>query len=314
MYLRFLIAGALTASSIALFAPAARSQATADITNAITEQDQIANVVRQRSTPGPMLGSEGNEIDGEAGIYVLRVNDIFYLSAESSLGWSENPLRTADDAGDSFYASLAATAGVQTKIAGLVDAGASITVSGLQYDESFAPSSRNVNASANVGYQVKSLPIYIGVVGFGGQNFDEDFDNGTAFYGASASVSYALALGQRTLVQPALVVTRQLSERDENDSTSVTAALTATHVLTPRINLTGSVRVSQSYFDNFFEDVTFVEREDTQYGVSVGATYRLNDAIGFSASVGYDKRTSDFFLSEYESVEPAIAISGRIRF
>lgn len=302
------------AAFAALFAANAHAQAVPDINDSITEGSQIDDIIRQQDRIGSQLGQDSNEIDGEAGIFVLRANEIFYVGGSYGIGYSENPQRTVDGDGDSFLVNLAATAGVQTRIAEAVDFGISATVGGTEYNENFAPSSRSISGAITAGTQVGQSPVYLGFTAFGGFNYDDSFNNGTGFYGGSASVSAGFALGPRTAIRPSISGTRQWSDISENDSTSVTGGVSVTHAVATNFSIGASTRVTHTWFDNFFEDVTFVKRKDWQYGGGINATYRVNDNILLGAAAGYEKRDSTFFVSEYESFEASLTFSARLRF
>lgn len=293
---------------------AAHAQAVPDIEGSITQGSQIDDIIRDQDQLGGQLSIGGNEIDGEAGIYVLTVNDIFFVGASAGVGYSSNPLRTIDDVGGSFSAEFAASAGVQTRLAESVDFGARVNVSGIEYSEQFAPSSRSASGVLNIGTAIAGTPLYVGITGFGGYNYDGSFEKGIAFYGASASLSAGFPLGQKTLLRPGLGVTRQWSETEENNSTSAAVSAEVIHAIAPRVTLSASARISRVWYDDFFEDVTFVERRDWQYGAGISGNYRISNALKVGVSVGYEKRDSTFFLSEYESFEASLLLSARLKF
>jgi hypothetical protein len=84
--------------------------------------------------------------------------------------------------------------------------------------------------------------------------------------------------------------------------------------ITPK--LTGSLRgvVSGRLFDDFYEDVTFVERQDTQYQLGGSLSYRLSKFATLSASASYEKQDSKFFLSQYTASDAAFGLSMRVQF
>ena len=310
-YVTFALVSALATTMFAT-APA-RAQGLPDVQDAIVEGSQVDAAIATGTREG-IARVDDTEIDGEAGIYVLRKNDIFYVGGVTGLSYSENPSRTSDDLGDSFAAEFAAVAGVQTRIDQKYDLGASVTVSGIEYFEDFAPSSRNTIGTVTIGTPLSNTPLYVSASAFGGYNFDNDFENGTGFYGGSASLSAAFLLGPRTILNPGVGFTRQWSGIDENDSTSLGASASITHQLDPRASLRAEVGVRKTWYDNFYEDVTFVERRDTQYSGAVSASYRLDRTYVLNATVGYEKRDSTLFLSEYESFEAGLQLSIRASF
>jgi hypothetical protein len=210
--------------------------------------------------------------------------------------------------------TAAASTGVQTRLGQALDFGLAVSVSGTQYDKDFAPSSRTISGALNLGTEIAGTPLYVGVNGFAGRNFDDDFKNGSGFYGGSAFVAAALPLGKRTVLRPNVSVGRQWSGIEENNSWHVTASFDLRHAASERVTLGLSGRVTRTWFDDFFEDVTFVERKDWTYGGNANVTYRATSWLTLSAAGGYAKRDSKFFLSSYEGFEAQATISATARF
>ncbi len=285
-----------------------------DIQEAINRGAQIDDAVRQQQELRPESDAKDVSIDGEAGIYVLKVNEIFYVGAAAGAGWSENPLRTSDNVGDSTFFSAAFTGGVQTRIDQSFDAGLSVTVSGTQYDKNFAPSSRTVTIAANTGTQIGETPFYAGLYGYGGFNFDDNFEQSSGFYGATAAVSAGFMVASRTVVRPSLSLGRQLNQIDENDSWSTVASLDLTHIINDELTLGASARVTRTWFDDFFEDVTFVKRKDWSYKAIASMHYRPLDWLTVSATVGYERVDSTFYVSEYAGWDTQLTMSAMKRF
>jgi len=298
----------------ALLPVAAQAQVGPDIERAIIQGNQIDQALQQGPAREAVRDGDGQAIDGEAGIYVLKVNEIFFIGGSAGLGYSSNPVRTADRLGDSFSFQAAATAGMRTKLGGRVDLGVNATVSGVEFFEGFAPSARNASSSVSLGTAIKGTPLYVSIAGFGGFNFDKSFGNGVAFYGGSATLSSGFGIGKRTVVQPSLGLTRQWSGISENNSTSLGAGLNIVHALSERVSVQGDVRVSRVWFDNFYEDVTLTRRRDWSYGVGLTTNYRLSPVANISLGAAYDKRDSSFFLSVYDNFDAALVLSGSIRF
>ena len=122
------LAGLLAVSAI--HDPAA-AQAVPDIQDAISRGNSIDDALREqrRTSLQPSAEDEG-EIDGEAGVYVLTVNDIFFVGASVGSGWEENPVRTIDDVGNSVFATAAVSAGIQTKLGDTIVPGQHVMDSG----------------------------------------------------------------------------------------------------------------------------------------------------------------------------------------
>lgn len=292
----------------------AYGQAVPDIQGSITQGSQIDELIRDQDRIGPRRGQDSNEIDGEAGIFVLTVNDIFYVGALVGLGYSANPLRTSDDVGGSFSTDMSATAGVQTRLGDVVDFGVSTTLSGTEYFKGFAPSSRSVNGSISAGTKLKGTPLYIGMNVFGGFNYDGKFKDGTSFFGASASLSAGFLLGSKTFIRPGISFTKQWNGIGENNNNSVALSVNITRAVTSRLNVGLSGRIGRVWFNDFYEDVTFVKRTDWQYATGLSANYVVSENFTLSVSAGYEKRDSTFFLSSYDSFETSLLFSSRLRF
>lgn len=305
----------LPALALAALPATLAAQGLPDIQDAINRGTSIDEALREqaRTSEGPTDGDTG-EIDGEAGVYVLTVNEIFYVGASAGTGWEENPLRTVDDTGDSIFANGALTAGIQTVFGGSFDAGLSATVSGIDYEKSFAPSSRTITGAANFGRRIGGTPLYVGISAFGGFSYDESFENPTSFYGGSAALSAGFPLGQRGLLRTSVNGGRQMGEIAENNSWNASTSADISYLVTPELTVGASARLTRVWYDNFFEDVTFVERKDWQYGGGVNANYSLNDWLSVSANFGYEERDSAFFLSNYNGLSASLAITGRKRF
>lgn len=313
--MRLALTAQLAAAAFAtLLASPAYAQSLPDIRESITQGGQIDDIIREQQNRSNKKAGEGEVIDGEAGVFVLQKNGIFFVGGGLSAGYESNPLRTVDDVGGSFLTSLAFTTGVQTVVAGRFDVGFSVNASGVEYDKNFASSSRSFHSGLSLGTQIGGSPIYASVQAFGGWNFDQAFSQGVAFYGASGALSAGIPLGRKTLLRPGIGVTRQWSQVSENNSISTAASLDIVHALTPRLTLAASGKVSRIWFDDFYEDATFVARKDWQYGGGMSLTYRLNDKVGLGLTGSYEKRSSSFFLAAYDGFDTSASLSLRVRF
>lgn len=293
----------------------ASAQVLPDIQDAINRGSGIDTALEeQRRTTVQRSAEDEGAIDGEAGVYVLTINEIFYVGASAGVGWSENPVRTVDDLGDSVYGNAALSAGVQTRLGETFDGGISATVSGIEYDEPFAPSSRSVTASTNIGMPIGDTPLYISVNAFGGFNYDKDFENGTGFYGANLALSAGIPVGKSTVLRGSVNAGRQEGEIEENNAWNANASFDLTHYVSQDISIGAGAAVSRVWFDDFYEDVTFVPRRDWQYGGNVNASWQATDWLSVNTSAGYQQRESAFFLSDYDGFDASITVAARKRF
>ncbi|RYZ14780.1 MAG: hypothetical protein EON61_02355 [Alphaproteobacteria bacterium] len=254
-----------------------------------------------------------NEIDGEAGIYILTVNEIFFVSGGGGFGHTSNPTRTANDAGGDWYGEFAASAGIATRLGGVADFGAAINVDGRDFIDADIASSRSVSANASIGATLWG-PVYGSLTTFGGYAFDDGFGGRTGFYGVAANVSAAFRITDNLLLRPGVGLTRQWSETSENDSLSATASVDAAYVLSPQWLLSGRLSVTERKYDDFYEDVTFVEREDTIVGVSASLVWRPVDRLALAASVAYEDQESSLFLSAFDALDTGLSLSAKYTF
>ncbi len=57
----------------------------------------------------------------------------------------------------------------------------------------------------------------------------------------------------------------------------------ALYAISPKWFLSGRVSICERTYDDFYEDVTFVEREDTSVGVSASLVWRPSRSITLAA-------------------------------
>lgn len=298
---------------VAAAAGPAHGQAVPPIEDSVTRGAQIEEAVRRAERPGDPEAAGDQAIDGEAGVYVLKKEKIFYVAASAGIGYSSNPLRTSDDVGGSGSVDGSLGAGLRTRLAGALDFAVAVNVEGTRYFEKFAPSNHVVSGNVSLGAAIPGTPLYAGAAAFGGWNFDEDFRGPVSFHGASAHLSASLPVAPKVVVQPAIVATRLWTEVKENDTKTVSGRLSITAFSGP-MAATVSGSASRIWFDNFYEDVTFVERNDWQYDASASLSYRLAPNLTLNASVRFTERDSPFFLASYRSIENGLSIGAVWRF
>jgi hypothetical protein len=302
------------AALLALAAPAAGfAQAVPDLGEQVTQSEQLTRDIEQATLGRDRDPDAGQEVDGESGIYVLTVNRIFQLSASAGTGWTDNPERTADDLGSSAFGDFALSAGIATRLGGKVDFGLFANAAGREFYESGRPSSRSTSATVSVGVPVVG-PVYASAIGFGGFSFDSDFENPTGFYGASGSLSATMRIADRLAVRPSIGATRQWSEIAENDSSQVAAAVDVLFAITPEVSASVRGTVYRRWYDDFYEDVTFVARRDTNVGIAASLAWRPTDGVAVVATLAWEDQDSRFFLADYQVFEGVAGLSLRLRF
>lgn len=297
-----------------IVAPCAAAQVSPPLEDVVI-QGEILN----RSV-GEAIGKQGgsgqadsDEVAGEAGIYVLTVNEIFFVSGSAGLGFTSNPTRTASDAGEDYFGEFNARLGVATRLGGAVDFTAAASIDGRDFFDNDLASSRSVSTTASLGATLWG-PLYGSITAFGGYSFDDSFSNETGFYGLAGNLSATFQLAPALLVRPGIGVTGQWSDVSENDSKTVTASIDAIYALSAQWTAAARLSGSLRDYDDFYEDVTFVKREDDSAGVSASLQWRPQPNTTLAASLLYEKQNSTFYLSEFEAFEAGVNLAFRHSF
>lgn len=292
----------------------AGAQTTGDLESAVTQGAQYDEAQRQSDRLTTRY-SQDAMLDGEPGVFIMKVNDIYSFGAAFGAGHSTNPGRALDvNTQESAYASLALTAGVNTQIAGQIDAGANLVVSGTDYIDNPAIDNRNAIASTYAGKSVINDRIYLNATASYGVNADGDFENDTAFYGISGTASSVFKVADSVLLRPSLGISRQWSENEAQENTAASANVLAIWAPDEKWRLAGQAGYTKRNFDNFYEDVTFVEREDDVVTATLSVSRQMGPDVDATASVTYTTQDSAFFLSEYEAVDSGLNVRLTKRF
>lgn len=292
----------------------ALGQGLPDLAEGVTQSGQLRRAAEASIKAARPLVAEGETaLPGEAGVFLLRVNEIFFVAANGSLGYTDNPDRNADNVSGDEFTEASVTTGVSTRLGETVDFGLSANLGGREYFERDSASNRNLSGTVSAGVPLTG-PVYLGVVGYGGWNYDNDFDDAVGFYGAAATLSAAIPLGQRLVLRPAVTVNRQLSEESENESTTVSGGLEAFLQAAPGVTVSARVAMSRRWFDNFYEDVTYVERKEWTTTVAASVSWQPVEYLTIGALIGYEKQVSDFYLSSYDAYETAALVNFALHF
>ncbi len=290
------------------------AQTANDLEGAVTQGSQFEDAQLYLDKNRQQIET-ASTLKGEPGVFILRKVDIFSAGAAIGSGFSDNPGRTFDtNAEDSFYGSIALSAGVNTRIAGQYDAGINIVASGTEYDRGDAPSNRNLLTNAYVGRPILNGNLYISANASVGVNTDRKFNNGTMFYNTGLSGSTVRKLSDRIIVRPSVSVSRQWSGQSEQNNYAVTAATDVIWKPAQKWLVRGQVSYTHRIYDNFFEDVTFVERKDNLIRAGLSVSRQITDFADVSVSIDYTDQNSDFFLSAYNAFDVGASAKVTHRF
>ncbi len=281
------------------------AQTVNDIENAVTQGTQFDDA--QSLSNRHQQDLEGSVIEGEPGVFILRKIDIFSVGALVGGGYSSNPNRNFDTNGDgSFFASLAVTAGVNTRVASKYDVGVNFVLSSIEYERENAPSNRNVVGNAYIGKSFLENRLYLSASLSSGISMDGNFKQGTMFYRTSLSASSVFPLSKRLILRPGLSIARQWSGQKEHNNISGSISGELLWRFNPRWQASGLVSYTHRRYDDFFEDVTFVKRKDNLIRLSLSVARHITRSIDVSASVEYAHQGSKFFLSAYDTLDSGI--------
>ncbi|NHK28061.1 hypothetical protein FF098_009105 [Parvularcula flava] len=293
---------------------AASAQTINDLESAVTQGAQFEDAQRQADQFRRPSEDEAM-LDGEPGVFILRVNEIFHVGAAAGVGYSTNPGRTLDiNAEESGFSNFALNAGINTVIGGHVEAGVNLVVSGTDYFRNNEIDNKNAIASAYVGTSVLDDRVYVTAGANYGTSGDGNFSDTTDFSGVSASASTVFQMRENVLLQPTLTVSRQFSQNEAQENIAVTAAVRAVWAPTENWRVSGEVTYTDRTYDNFYEDVTFVEREDEVWSAGLSVSRAIAPDLQVTASIGYTEQTSAFFLSEYDAVDGGLNLRLSKRF
>lgn len=267
-------------------------------------EDALKSVQRQRGTD-----ADGAVIDGEGGVYLLERADIFSVGALASLGYDSNPLRQIDSNSSSFYGSTTLFAGIDTRVGNSVDVGFSVTANLNEFIDEQGPDGRSLVASVYASKAFWRERIIMSLSSFAGINTDGSFKNDASFYGFSLSASSLIPISQQLFIRPVVSINRQLSGISEQDTWALSARSDAIYQFNRRWRAGAYVNYSHRIFDNFFEDVTLVSRNDDLIQVGGSASYQLTPRANLTLATSYTKQFSTFFLSEFQAV--GIDLTGR---
>ncbi|MEM6834673.1 MAG: hypothetical protein AAGA36_07165 [Pseudomonadota bacterium] len=289
---------------------AAHAQTIGDVEGAITRGSQfdqaldLGQTQEQRSTVG-------DTIPGESGIFVLDVNEIFSLSALGGAGYSTNPSRTLDvGTEDSAYGSLGFTAGVNTVVASEFSAGLNLIASATEFEQRGAPDFKNLLLSGYVGQDVFDDFMFVSLGFSTGVNFNGEFGDATGFYGLSLGATKVIQLRKNLVTQINMTVRANWSDQSEQNNLALNPNAELIWVAGRKWRINANVSYVHSRYYDFFEDVTLTARNDNQIAVSTQAAYAIDRNMEATFGVGYTKRFSSFFLSEFEEID----LGANVRF
>lgn len=301
-------------SALVISAGSAHAQSATDLENAVTTGSQFdeAQILLDKQRDE---AEDGSIIDGEPGIFILRKNKIFNYGGAISTGYSDNPGRTLNTEGEeAYYTSAALSAGINTRVAQQYDTGVNVVGSLNKYDRDDAPSNSNVIVNSYVGVPVFDGALYVSANAAAGLNMDDDFDHGTAFYQIGANASNITKLSETILLRPSIAVARQWSGQGEQKNVSATASAELIWRASPKWLVRGNIAYTHRIYDDFFEDVTFVEREDDLIRWGLSVSRQITETVYAAISFEYADQSSSFFISEYDALDGGLSLRVSRRF
>ena len=271
-----------------------------------TEQQIRIAEERQQAQIDAVTKEDDAVLPGETGVFILTKREIFSVRAGVQAGFTDNPAKNDLGGPQSEFITGFADIGVDTRIANALNAGARLSFSATRYLE--APDVNNSNAVMTV-YLSEDVFEGINLQGVAnlGFQFADSIGEETFFASGAVSISRAFILHPRAAVTPFVSVGLHGSETSELRNHSLSAGVSATILGPYGVLLQPSFRWSHVAFPDFFEDVTFVERSDDRFLLSLGAQYRFSDHFVVLANFGYGVNRSTLDLSDFESIDATAA-------
>jgi hypothetical protein len=300
-------------SALMALAPAA-ALAQVSVTDALAREQQIRDAIGAGPLPAPRAREgEAETPPGETGVFVLRRVDIFSFEAGIGGGMTTNAGKSDIDGRDSAYATAYADIGVDTRLGGAVDAGAHLTVSSIRYENASDLDSSSVVGAFTLGDDVWN-GLYLQGNLVLGQSFDDDTSGDGTFLASSLVLSRRFTLQERVSALPFVFSSGQTADDSELRNLSLGGGLRLDVLAAPGLVVSPSVSYAWVTYPDFYEDVTFVEREDNRFYIGASAQYAITDVFLVSGSVGYTANDSTLDLSEYESFDASALLRATIRF
>jgi hypothetical protein len=286
----------------------------AGVTDSITQgaqADRAIDQARDRLLQAP--GVEG-DIGQDPGIYVLIRQDIFSVGLDIGVGYSSDVDKGSLRDEQSGYTSVQFDIGADTRIADSFNAGARLSVS-----ETLFHSVDGFDSGAAIGSIYVSEAFFGGALiltadATGGVNGGYDFDGTSAFLNTAIRASLPVPITRDIVFVPSVSAAYVFNEQEEQDRWEVGAQgrLLARLDDDWRVTLSGGVTYAE--YDDFYEDVLFVSREDTTAFAALGLEYAISENARAFATVKYTNRTSTLDIVEYEDTDAAVSIGLTARF
>lgn len=254
------------------------------------------------------------DVGQDPGVYVLIEQDIFSVGIDVGLGYSSDVDKGDLDAAQSTYTSFSVNAGVDTRIDDSFNAGARIALSQTLFHDEVA-----FNSAALIGSVYVSEPFFDDTLiltadATGGLNGGYDFDNGSSYLNTSLRAARPIAFGRSTVLIPSVSAGLVYAEQSEQDRWEVGAQLRLVTALMDELRLAVSAGVTYAEYDNFYEDVLLVGRQDTTSYVAASLDYQITENLTASANVRYTNRTSTLDIVEYEEIDASVMLGLTARF
>lgn len=286
----------------------------AQVRDSITQGAQADRAVEQARDRLYSGRSGEDEIGRNPGVFVLIERDIFSVGLDVGLGYSNEVDKGALQDAESGYTSVQFDIGVDTRIADSFDAGARLIASETLFHNDSTFDSAALLGSVYVSEAFFDRTLILTADATGGLNAGYDFDNPSAYINGSIRATRPIPLGQDIVLVPSVFASLIYAEQSEQDRWEAGASLRLIARLCDGLRLTLGGGVTYGEYDNFYEDVLFVNRKDTTAYASVGLEYAIDDNVSAFANLRYTNRTSTLDIVEYEETDASAMIGIKARF
>lgn len=286
----------------------------AEVRDSITQGAQAGRAIDQARDRLLQSSNVEGDIGQDPGIYVLIRQDIFSVGLDVGVGYS-----TDVDKGDlrdeeSGYTSVQFDIGADTRIADSFNAGARISVSETLYHGVDGFDSGALTGSIYVSEAFFGGALILTADATGGINGGYEFDDHSAFLNTAVRASAPIPITRDIVFVPSVSAAYVFNEQEEQDRWEVGAQGRLVARLDNDWLMTLSGGVTYAEYENFFEDVLVLSREDTTSFAAVGLEYTISENARAFATVKYTNRTSTLDIVEYEETDATVSIGLTARF
>lgn len=276
------------------------------------------NAIEERTRQQLRLpGREEREealLTGDTDIVLTRPTRLFTLHGDVDTALTDNAFLTRADRVSDVYFQAQAGIGVGTRIGGLVDLFANVSVISVRYQDEDELDYGAIDGIVGAGLPVGRLRLsatYQPVI-----VFERDFeDRQLTTHRMRLSASLPLIIGP-LLAQPFAFFERTEADPDDYAAWSGGGGLALTLPLSQRLPIVafGNIEYERRDYDDYFPDLVGVDREDDMISAGLGLAWRPREwgELRLGWDFLHNSSTSD--VNRFQANTGHLGIAARLRF